>query len=231
MFGSIANGIGDLVGDSEQARRSSSGWAGRPGSSMPSWPRSAGIYGMIVALYGVQATLRLRTEETAVHAEPLLATPVRRLQWAASHLVFAFGGTAAILLVAGAATGLTHGLRTAAVGEAVGDMVAAAAAQIPATWLIVAIGVTLFGVAPKLAIAAWGVAGFALAISMFGPVLDVPQVVLDLSPFSHVPKLPGRRRGGDPARPPHRGRGDRPRHRTRRLPPTRHRLRKPAGRP
>ncbi len=50
---------------------------------------------------------------------------------------------------------------------------------------------TLFGAAPKLSVAAWGVAGLALAISMFGPVLDVPQFVLDLSPFSHVPKLPG----------------------------------------
>ena len=70
-------------------------------------------------------------------------------------------------------------------------MLVAAAAQIPAMWLVVAVGVTLFGAAPKLSVAAWGVAGLALAISMFGPVLDVPQVVLDLSPFSHVPKLPG----------------------------------------
>ena len=191
VFGSIANGIGDLVGDSEQAQEIFERMGG-PGGLVDAFLASlAGIYGMVVALYGVQATLRLRAEETSHHAEVLLATPVGRLQWAASHLVFAFGGSGVILLAAGAATGVTHGLRSASLGQAVGDMIVAAAAQIPAMWLVVAVGVTLFGAAPKLSVAAWGVAGLALAISMFGPVLDVPQIVLDLSPFSHVPKLPG----------------------------------------
>ena len=49
----------------------------------------------------------------------------------------------------------------------------------------------LFGRRRSCAVAAWAVAGVALAIGMFGPVLDLPQVVLDLSPFGHVPKLPG----------------------------------------
>jgi len=191
VFGSIANGISDLLGDSKQAQEIFERMGGTSGLVDAFLASLAGIYGTIVALYGVQATLRLRAEETSLHAEQLLGAPVRRLRWAASHLVFAFGGSAAILLAAGAATGFTHGLRTAAVGPAVVDMLVATAAQVPATWLVIALGVTLFGVAPKLSLAAWAIAGVALAISMFGPVLDVPQSVLDLSPFSHVPKLPG----------------------------------------
>jgi ABC-2 type transport system permease protein len=26
---------------------------------------------------------------------------------------------------------------------------------------------------------------------MFGPVVNAPQAILDVSPFSHIPKLPG----------------------------------------
>ena len=191
VFGSIANGIADLLGDSAQAQEIFERMGGTSRLVDAFLASLAGIYGMIVALYGVQATLRLRAEEISLHTEQLLATPVGRLRWAASHLVFAFGGSALILLAAGAATGLTHGLRTGAVGAAVVEMLGATAAQVPATWLVVALGVTLFGAAPKLSLVAWAIAGVALAIGMFGPVLDLPQVVLDLSPFGHVPKLPG----------------------------------------
>ncbi|MER6893814.1 ABC transporter permease, partial [Amycolatopsis sp. NPDC000740] len=31
----------------------------------------------------------------------------------------------------------------------------------------------------------------ALLISMFGPVVNAPQVLLDVSPFQHPPKVPG----------------------------------------
>ena len=64
----------------------------------PTWSASWRSSGLIAAAYGIQATLRLRTEETAGRAEPVLATAVGRLQWAGSHLVFAILGPAAVLL-------------------------------------------------------------------------------------------------------------------------------------
>jgi ABC-2 type transport system permease protein len=53
------------------------------------------------------------------------------------------------------------------------------------------VAVLLFGVLPQGAVAAWGVAGAALLIGWIGPALNVPRAVLDLSPFGHLPKLPG----------------------------------------
>ncbi len=191
VFGSIASGIGDLLGDSTASHEMFERLGGTSGLVDAFLASIAGISGMVVALYGVQAMLRLRTEETSERLEPLLATRVGRLQWAAGHLVFVFGGTALILLAGGVATGVTHGLRVHSVAGSVGDMAEATLAQVPATWLILAIGVALFGIVPRFSHLAWGVAGLALAISLLGPVLDVPQAVLDVSPFGHIPKLPG----------------------------------------
>jgi len=53
------------------------------------------------------------------------------------------------------------------------------------------VAVLLHGLLPRAATAAWGVAGAVLLIGWVGPALDVPQVVLDVSPFGHLPKLPG----------------------------------------
>ncbi len=33
--------------------------------------------------------------------------------------------------------------------------------------------------------------GLCLALGWIGPALDLPQPVMDISPFTHLPKLPG----------------------------------------
>ena len=49
----------------------------------------------------------------------------------------------------------------------------------------------LFGLLPRLTPAAWGPLAICLLIGLTGAAVQVDQWVLDLSPFTHVPRLPG----------------------------------------
>lgn len=190
LFGSLAAGIGDIVGSSTQVQQIFERMGGASALVGAYLAAIAGIAGMIAAVYTVQANLRMRTEETSFRLEPLLATRVRRLQWAASHLVFSLFGSALLLAVFGAAAGLLHGLRVHDVSRQLPSVLGATIAQLPAVWVVAGISVLLFGLVPKYATAGWSVASLALAIALYGPVLNLPQAVLDISPFTHVPKLP-----------------------------------------
>lgn len=98
--------------------------------------------------------------------------------------MIAFGGSVLLMLLTG--LGFTVGY-----GKEVGSILGACLVQVAGVWVIGGIAVLLYGVAPRLALAAWGVAGAVLLIGWVGPALDVPQAVLDVSPFGHLPKLPG----------------------------------------
>jgi ABC-2 type transport system permease protein len=191
LMGAITSGIGDIIGDSEQGRQMFERMGGSNGMINAFLAAMTGMFGVVAAIYGVQATLRMRAEGVAVRVEPLLATRVSRLGWTASHLTFAFLGTALITVIAGFTTGLAHGLQVGDVSGVVGDVLAGTLVQLPAVWVIVAIATAIFGLLPKYTAAAWGVMAAALLISMFGPIVQLPQLLLDISPFSHVPKIPG----------------------------------------
>jgi ABC-2 type transport system permease protein len=191
VFGSIASGIGDLVGSSPQAQQIFERLGGSHALTQAFLAAMAGMFAMVASLYGVQAALRMRGEETAIRVEPVLATSVGKLRWAAGHLVFAFFGTALLLLAGGVFMGLANGLRTGDVGGSLGDTLAGMLVQLPAAWVVVALAVTIFGLLPGFSAAAWAAGSLALLLSLFGPILDLPQAVLDVSPFQHPPKLPG----------------------------------------
>jgi ABC-2 type transport system permease protein len=148
------------------------------------------LVAVLASAYGLQAATRLRSEETSGRVEPLLSTATGRVRWAAGHIAVALAGTAVLLLVAGAGAGLAHGARVGDMGET-WRVFGAAAAHIPAAWILVGIAVAAFGLVPRLTAVGWvAYAGFIL-LGEFGPLLRLDQWAMDLSPYIHVPRLPG----------------------------------------
>lgn len=147
--------------------------------------------GTVASLYAIQAVLRLRNEEQGHRAEPLLATPVSRLGWTASHLLFAFGGPVILVALAGAAAGLVRGVATHDVARQIGELLGAALVQLPAVWVLPSLAIAAFGLAPRWAPLAWAAVVIFALLDELGPTLKLNGWLLDVSPFRHIPQLPG----------------------------------------
>lgn len=184
VFGGLTGGAADLVGTNEKTKEIFERMGGQAGLTDAFLAAMVGMLGMVAALYIVASVLRLHGEETAGRAEPVLAGGVSRSGWAAGHLVIAFGGAALIMAVGG--LGLAAGY-----GHELPAVLGASLAQLPAVWLLGGLTVLLYGALPKAAVASWGVVGICLALGWIGPAVNMPQPVMNLSPFSHLPKLPG----------------------------------------
>ncbi|MFB7219800.1 ABC transporter permease [Streptomyces sp. NPDC056227] len=184
VFGGLTGGAADLVGTNEKTKEIFERMGGQAGLTDAFLAAMVGMLGMVAALYIVASVLRLHGEETAGRAEPVLAGGVSRIGWAAGHLVIAFGGAALIMAVGG--LGLAAGY-----GHELPAVLGASLAQLPAVWLLGGLTVLLYGALPKAAVASWGVVGICLALGWIGPAVNMPQPVMNLSPFSHLPKLPG----------------------------------------
>ncbi|MFC9975803.1 ABC transporter permease [Spirillospora sp. NPDC127200] len=191
IYGAVAGGMQDMVRDNPGLRDVFTRMGGASGITDSYFASVMGILGLIASGYAVSAALKLRSEESALHAEAVLVAGVGRVRWAVGHLLFAVLGPAALLAVGGFAAGFVHGLDTGRVGAETLRVLGAAMAQLPAVWLIGALAVTLFGLVPRLAATVWAAVAAAVGITMFGAVVGLDQWALNLSPFTHVPKLGG----------------------------------------
>ncbi|MFI9785692.1 ABC transporter permease [Kitasatospora sp. NPDC051984] len=196
VFGSVAKGVVDLVGDNQQMADVMARLGGQQGVLNAYLSTIAGVFGMIAAVYAVQSVLRLRAEESAGRAEPVLAGAVSRLRWAGGHLLFPLLGTTVLLAAAGLTAGLAQSaaLGSAAghgTGDAVARMLGATLVQLPAVWLTAAVALAVYGLLPRWTAAGWVGFGVFVLVAWLGPILQLPQWVLDLSPFTHLPHLPG----------------------------------------
>ena len=92
------------------------------------------------------------------------------------------------------ALGLVVGVVSAGDGEAPGtvDLVAAALARVPAVAVMVAVALLAAAAAPSRAPAlGWGALALAFGLGEVGTVVGLPAWIVDVSPFGHVPPLPG----------------------------------------
>jgi ABC-2 type transport system permease protein len=193
--GAAAKGIGSLLGGSTQLRNEFTRLGGLGGQAAITNAYLAALMllaGLSAAGYATSSVLRLRAEETGGLAEPLLATAVGRVRWGLSHLAVAVLGSAVLLAAAGLAAGLGYGLRAGSAGPQAARMLGAAMAQLPASLVMAGVAVALVGLWPDASVAgAWTALGAVVVVDLFGQALQLSHWVLDLSPFTHAPRLPG----------------------------------------
>jgi ABC-2 type transport system permease protein len=190
VYGSVADGIGAMLDESPQLAEIFEQLGGAAGITDAFFATAMGILALIATAYAIRSVLRLRVEEESLRAEPVLATTTPRLRWVRSHLVYAVVGPVLMLSLAGALSGATYG---AIIGDVAGQaqkVVGAALIQLPAVWVVVGVAMTLFGIFPRLTSVSWGVLVTCLLLGQLGQILQFPQWSLNLSPFSHIPRLP-----------------------------------------
>ncbi|MDT4992119.1 MAG: polyether ionophore transport system permease protein [Actinoplanes sp.] len=191
VLGGAAAGIRNMESPNQQLTDILSRMGGPNGFTDAFLGAIFGLIGMVAAAYTVQATLRLRQEESSGRVELLLATRVSRVRWAASHLAFALLGTALLLAVAGLAGGLAYGAQVHDVGGQVARLLGTAMVQLPAAWVLAGLGTALVGLAPRISSLAWAALIVSVLASELGALFGLNQWIVDLTPFTHVPKLPG----------------------------------------
>jgi ABC-2 type transport system permease protein len=144
---------------------------------------------VVIAGYTLHALLRGRAEETGP-LESVLAASVGRPRWMLSHIACAALGTLALLLLTGLTAGLAYGVVVGSYAKVPG-LIGAALAQAPATFALAGLAVALLGLLPRWAAAlSWAGLTACLLIGQVGPILELPQPIMDVSPFSHIPQLP-----------------------------------------
>ncbi len=191
VFGSIGDSVETYISDNESMRETLQALV--PGGDVVDlyYVFTMAIIGVAAGAYVVQALLRMRAEEISGRVEPLLATAVGRHRWLAGHVGIVAVGTALILLTTGLAAGVSYGAASGSWAEGIGDLVAAAAVQVPAALALGGFVVAAFGLLPRWAgPITWFALAAALVMGQLGKLFELPQWLMNVSPFTHVPLVP-----------------------------------------
>lgn len=190
VIGSIIHGIGNEIGGSKSVEDIVTRMGGASGLEDAFITTGYQMLGLAAAAYAISAVLRLNSEESADRAEIVLTGAVGRIRWVASHLLYALFGPVIMLGVSGLLGGLAYGIAAHDVSGKLPRVLGAAMVQLPAVWLFAGAAVLLFGLLPRWASLAWGVFTAGVALYLLGSIAGMPQWVLDIDPYSHLPKLP-----------------------------------------
>lgn len=146
-----------------------------------------GIVGILAACCAVQVGIRARQEEAHGSAELVLGTPVPRVRWLLEYWIV--GVIVIVVVLAAAALAGIAGAGSAADPESLIPIVLeAAAAQLPACLVFLGLTLLVFAFLPRATIPiGWTTVGIAAILGTWGPILQIPEWLVDLSPFAHSP--------------------------------------------
>ncbi|WP_312180460.1 multidrug ABC transporter permease [Arthrobacter sp.] len=188
VFGYLSTSIQDLLGSNQGAQSLLAAGSTTTAEITKSFLRTIlSLVGIIAAVAGVQAMLRVRSEEISDRVEPLLATPLGRSRYYAANVVPALALSTVLTLIAGTVIAAVSAGSDS--GVVFGDAFLQAALTVPAVWTAAAVAVFVIGVRPRVSIAAWAGVLISFALTLLGPTFRLPDWALGISPFWHVPAV------------------------------------------
>lgn len=144
-------------------------------------------FAVIVSCFAVVILTHASSEERDHRAEMILTAPQSRMRWFGSVAGLAVGGTACLMLLAGA--GMWLGDSASGGADAVGALWGALV-WIPAILVVIGLACVVMAARTSWTPASWALPlGFWL-VALVPPLLHAPSWVASLSPYSHVPKVP-----------------------------------------
>ncbi|HMU28315.1 MAG TPA: ABC transporter permease, partial [Solirubrobacterales bacterium] len=147
------------------------------------------VIALLASGFTVSAVLRPHSEESRGRVGLLLAAPLGKVRWVVNHLLIAFAATAVIIALVGLGLGIGFAVATGDSSQ-IGRLTGAAVAQTPAMWLTGSLVVLLYGLSSRLSPIAWGLLATFVLIWTLASFGDIPDWIVDLSPFSHTPAVP-----------------------------------------
>ncbi len=189
-IGSVANGVLDIFKGNAQLEEMIRRLGGAQSLIDAFFAAVLPLMAIVGTIHSVQAMLRLRSEETETRAEQVLGTAVTRTRLMGSHLVHALAGPPILMSAVGLSAG---GAYAASVQDAskVWGVLGGALVFVPAMWVLTGVTMALIGLAPDRSALAWGVLAGCGFLGQLGPILQLPDRVLRISPFANVPPFPG----------------------------------------
>ncbi|HEX7460933.1 MAG TPA: ABC transporter permease [Dermatophilaceae bacterium] len=189
-IGSVANGVLDIFKGNPQLEEIIRRIGGEQSLIDAFFAAVLPVMATVGTIHSVQAMLRLRSEETETRVEQVLGTAVTRTRLMASHLVHALASPPILMTAVGLSAG---GAYAASVHDAskAWAVLGGALVLVPAMWVFSGVTMALIGMAPERSVLAWGVLAACGFLGQLGPILQLPDMVLRISPFANVPKFPG----------------------------------------
>ena len=190
MFGSFAQTIVDAADDLPQEMAQL--FARGEDMMLGYMAYMAEFMAVFIGAAGVSALQQLRGEENRGRAEYGLSAPVSRTSWLSAHLLVLVLGLVLLLALVGAGMGLGAAASLdEGGGDHFGELLLAALLQSPAVLALVGVVTALFGWIPRFAGAVgWVMVGFAAAMTTFGGLLEVPDLLIELNLFGHLAEYP-----------------------------------------
>jgi ABC-2 type transport system permease protein len=189
VLGSIAPNIGSML-DSRAARDMMARLGGQGALEDTLIAAELSMVAVVVSCFAIAVVGHGGADEHDGRTEQVLATATSRSTMFAATLVVSLVGATWLLAVAGVAVALGVGTASGRRGGTSGDIVLAALVQAPAVWLVASIAVAAYAVRSRWAVLGWAFLVLFLTLGQLGELLRLPQAVIDLSPYVHVPKMP-----------------------------------------